>query len=94
MRFDGVSTAPLCGHDAATRGVARKAGRRGGGAEFEAAAPIPSFTRKEASPTDLFRLGHVPFFWEPSSSPKTRHSVAGRGPVSGHEATSSHTGVW
>ena len=54
-RFDGDSTAPLCGRDAVTRDVAREAGRRGGGAEFEAAAPIPSFTRGgtrvAASPT-------------------------------------------
>jgi hypothetical protein len=30
-----VSTAPLCGRDAATRGAEFEAGRRGGDAEFE-----------------------------------------------------------
>jgi hypothetical protein len=32
---DDVSTAPLCGRDAATRGAEFEAGRRGGDAEFE-----------------------------------------------------------
>ena len=84
---DDMSTAPLCGRDAATRGAEFEAGRHGGSAEFEAAAPtIPSFTswRRPSRRARALRLGTV-------IKSRRENTVAGRGPVSGHHAASRHT---
>lgn len=67
---DDISTAPPCGRDAATHGAEFEAGRHGGSAEFEAAAPtLPGTIVHDRGAAVL--IGG-PFVWEPSSSQDAR----------------------
>ena len=86
---DDVSTAPLCGRDAATRGAEFEAGRHGGAAEFESGSAEHTIVHDlEASPTSS---GYVPLRLGTVIKSRRAISVAGRGPVSGHQVMSQHT---
>ena len=74
-RVDCTAVWPRCS-DARCRaqGGAPRRWRRvlGGGAD--------TIVHEEGGVTDLFRLGHVPFFWEPSSNQDTRTVSQDAGP--------------